>query len=71
MAGAVEKRGGRGLSGFDKALVVAGVVGGVLVVLWIVQAVVGVALFVFKIAVIVVVVAVAMRIVHLFTRSHD
>lgn len=52
----------------DTILVTAGVVGGVLVVLWAVHAVVGLALFVFKVAILVVVVALVVRLVHLFSR---
>jgi len=52
----------------DTLLVTAGVVGGVLVVLWLVHAVVGLALFVFKVAIIVVVVALVVRLVHLMSR---
>jgi len=52
----------------DTVLVTAGVVGGVLVVLWLLHAVVGLILFAFKVAILVVVVAVIVRMVHLFTR---
>ncbi|HUY23434.1 MAG TPA: hypothetical protein VMV22_13940 [Acidimicrobiales bacterium] len=62
---------GSGLSLLDTALVVAGVVGGVLVVLWLVHAVVGMLLFGFKVAVLVVVVAVIVRLVHAVTRNRD
>ena len=58
-----------GLSLLDKGLLLAAVVGGVLVVLWVVHAVVGLFLFAFKVAILVVVVAVAIRLVHLVTRS--
>jgi uncharacterized membrane protein len=56
------------LSTLDKGLVVAGIVGGIFVVLWVARAVVGLALFAFKVAVLVVVVALAIRLVHLFSR---
>ena len=55
---------GSGLSLLDTALVVAAVVGGIFVVLWLVHAVFGLVLFAFKIAILVVVVAVIVRIVH-------
>ena len=57
-----------GLSLLDTALVVAAVVGGIFVVLWLAHAVLGLALFAFKIAILVVVVAV---IVHIFSRRGD
>jgi len=60
-----------GLSVLDTALVVAAVVGGIFVVLWIAHAVFGLVLFFFKLAILVVVVAVIVRIVHAFTRSGD
>jgi hypothetical protein len=60
-----------GLSLLDTALVVAAVVGGILVLLWLAHAVVGLILFAIKIAILVVVVAVIVRVVHLFTRSGD
>jgi hypothetical protein len=60
---------GSGLSLLDGALVVAGIVGGILVVLWVVRAIAGVVLFAFKVAILVVVVAVIIRLVHLFTRK--
>ncbi len=67
----VEKKRGSGVGVLDAVLVTAAVVGGVLVVLWILKAVAGVILFAFKLAVLVVVVAVIIRIVHLFSRrSH-
>lgn len=71
MSNEVEKRRGGGLSTIDKGLVLAGIVGGVFVVLWVARAVVGVALFAFKIVVLVVVVALVVRLFHLFTRSRD
>ena len=69
MSGAIEKKRGGGLSTLDTALVVAGIVGGIFVVLWVVKAVVGLALFAFKIAVLVVVVALAVRLFRVFTRK--
>jgi hypothetical protein len=51
-------------------LVTAAVVGGVLVLLWVLKAVAGVILFAFKLAVLVVIVAVIIRIVHLFSRRN-
>ncbi|MHB8329893.1 MAG: hypothetical protein ACYDD6_09785 [Acidimicrobiales bacterium] len=68
MAESIEPK-GRGLSTLDGVLVVAGVVGGILVVLWLLHAVVGLILFAFKVAVLVVVVAVIVRLVHRLTRS--
>ena len=64
----IERKRSGGLRTLDTVLVTAGVVGGVLVVLWLVHAVVGLLLFAFKVAVLVVVVAVVVRLVHLFTR---
>ncbi|HTT86496.1 MAG TPA: hypothetical protein VMF60_03930 [Acidimicrobiales bacterium] len=63
-----EKTRGSGLGLLDTALVAAAVIGGVLVVLWVVRAVAGLFLFAFKLAILVVVVAVIVRIVHLFSR---
>ena len=68
MSGAIEKRRSGGISTLDTALVVAGIVGGIFVLLWVVKAVVGLALFAFKIAVLMVVVALIVRLVHVFTR---
>ena len=62
---------GSGLSLLDTALMVAAVVGGIFVVLWLVHAVFGLVLFAFKIAILVVVVAVIVRIVHALSRSGD
>ncbi|MGD0380323.1 MAG: hypothetical protein ABSC30_10105 [Acidimicrobiales bacterium] len=56
---------------FDTALLVAAVVGGIFVVLWLAHAVFGLVLFVFKLAILVVVIAVIVRLVHAFTRSGD
>lgn len=69
MAESIEHKGKGHLSTVDKALVAAGVIGGVLVVLWVVHAVLGILLWVFKIAVLVVVVALVVRLIHLFTRG--
>ncbi len=71
MAKSIEQRGSGKLSVVDKALVGAGVVGGVLVVLWLVHAVLGLALFAFKVAVLVVLVAVVVRLVHVLTRNRS
>lgn len=68
MPGSIEKRRSGGMSTLDTALVVAGIVGGIFVVLWAVRAVVGLALFAFKLAILVVVVALVVRLVHVFTR---
>ena len=62
---------GSGLSLLDTALVVAAVVGGIFVVLWLVHAVIGLALFAFKIAILVVVVAVIVRVFHSLSRRGD
>lgn len=65
----IERRRSGGLRTVDRLLVGAGVVGGVLVVLWAVHAVIGIALWVFKVAIIVVVVAAVVRLVHLLSRK--
>jgi hypothetical protein len=62
---------GSGLSLLDTGLVVAAVIGGVLVVLWLAHAVLGLALFAFKVVILVVVVVVIVRLVHLFSRSRS
>jgi hypothetical protein len=62
---------GSGLSVLDTALVVAAVVGGIFVVLWIAHAVIGLVLLAFKVAILVVIVAVIVRIVHAFGRNRD
>ena len=62
---------GSGLSVLDTALVVAAVVGGIFVVLWVAHAVFGLVLFAFKVAILVVIVAVIGRIVHATRRSRD
>ncbi len=66
----VEKKKGSGIGVLDTVLIVAAVIGGVLVLLWVLKAVAGLILFAFKLAVLVVVIFVIVRIVHLFTR-HD
>jgi hypothetical protein len=71
MAGPIEKRKSGGLSLVDSALAVAAVVGGILVVLWLVHAVIGVALFAFKLIVLVVLVALGLRLWHLVTRGRS
>ena len=60
-----------GLSVLDTALVVAAVIGGIFVVLWIAHAVLGLVLFTFKIVILVVIVAVIVRIVHAVSRRGD
>lgn len=64
----IEHRRSGGMKSLDALLVTAGVVGGILVVLWLVHAVVGLALFVFKVAILVVVVALVVRLVHVLSR---
>jgi len=68
---AIESRKRSGLSMLDTALTVAAVVGGILVVLWVAHAVVGLVLFAFKLAILIVVVAVIVRLVHHVTRRSD
>jgi hypothetical protein len=68
MGTSLEPKKGSGLSLMDTALITAGVVIGILVVLWAVRAVVGIALFAFKVAILVVVVALVVRVVHFFSR---
>ncbi len=65
-----DTRGSR-LSLFDTALVVAVVVGALFVGLWIFHAVIGLVLWVFKIAILVVVVAVIVRVFHALSRRGD
>lgn len=65
----IERKRSGGMRTLDTLLVTAGVVGGVLVVLWLVHAVVGLLLFAFKVAILVVVVAVIVRLVHVMTRK--
>jgi len=62
---------GSKLSILDTVLISGAVIAAVFVVLWLLSAVVGVALFVFKLVVLVVVVAIVVRIVHFFTRRRD
>jgi hypothetical protein len=64
----IEKRSGSGVSLVDTALIAAGVVGGILVILWVLHAVVGVILFVFKVAIVIVVIAAVVRLVHRMSR---
>lgn len=68
MAESMEPRRAGGLSTVDKLLVTAGVVGGILVILWVARAVVGLVLLAFKIAILAVVVLAVVRLVHLFSR---
>jgi hypothetical protein len=70
MARSIEPRSKGRLSTLDKALVGAGVVGGIFVILWIAHAVLGLVLFAFKVAVLVVVVALVVRLVHVLSRRH-
>jgi hypothetical protein len=69
--GAIEKKKGSGIGVLDTVLVAAAVIGGVLVLLWVVKAVAGLVLFAFKLAILVVVVLVIIRIVHVFSRRGD
>ena len=64
----VEKKKGSGVGVLDAVLITAAVVGGVLVLLWVLKAVAGLILFAFKLVVIVVVVAVIIRLFHLVSR---
>ncbi len=59
---------GSKLKVLDTVLVSGAVVAGVLIALWIFHAVLGLALFLFKIVVLVILVAVVVRLVHFFTR---
>ena len=68
---AIEPKESKKLGAVDTVLISGAVVGGILVALWILRAVVGVALFAFKIVVLVIVVAVLIRLVHFFTRNKD
>ena len=67
----LERRRSGGMKTLDTVLVAAGVIGGVLVVLWIAGAVAHLVLFAFKIAILVIVVMLVMRLVHLFTRGRS
>ena len=64
----VNRTGRSGLSLLDTVLVAAAVVGGILVVLWVAGAVVGLVLFAFKLAILAVVVFALFRLVRLFSR---
>ncbi|HAM01301.1 MAG TPA: hypothetical protein DCQ30_03610 [Acidimicrobiaceae bacterium] len=68
MASSIEPRSKGRMSTLDKALVGAGVVGGVFVILWVAHAVLGLVLFAIKVAVLVVAVALVVRLVHVFSR---
>lgn len=70
MAKSIEPRSKGRMSTLDKALVGAGVVGGIFVILWVAHAVLGLVLFAFKVVVLVVVVALVIRLVHVFSRRH-
>lgn len=70
MANSIEPRSKGRMSTLDKALVGAGVVGGIFVILWVAHAVLGLVLFAFKVVVLVVVVALVVRLVHVFSRRH-
>jgi Flp pilus assembly protein TadB len=61
----IEHRRSGGLRMLDTLLVAAGVVCGILVVVWLVHAL----FFVFKVVIFVVVVAILVRLVHLLTRG--
>ncbi len=65
----IEPRKRGGLRTVDRALAVAGVVGGIFVILWVVSAVGHLVLDAFKIVILVVVVALVVRLIHLFTRG--
>jgi hypothetical protein len=67
----LEKKKGSGVGVLDAVLITAAVVGGVLVLLWVLKAVAGLILFAFKLVVIVVVVAVIIRLFHLFSRRRS
>ena len=71
MAQSIEPKRRGALSTLDRALVVAGIVGGIFIVLWVVGAVAHLVLFAFKVVVLVVVVALVVRLVHLFSRNRD
>lgn len=64
----IEKHRSGAMATLDTALVAAGVIGGILVVLWLVHAVVGVLLLGFEVVVLIVAVALVVRLVHAFTR---
>jgi hypothetical protein len=71
MASSIEPQRKGKLSALDKALVGAGVVGGIFVILWVAHAVLGLVLFAFKVAVLVVVVALVFRLVHVLSRHRS
>lgn len=71
MADLPEQKKKGGLSVLDTALIAGAIVAGIFIVLWAARAVLGVALFFFKIAIVVVVVAVIVRLVHMFSRHKD
>ncbi|MDA8267915.1 MAG: hypothetical protein M0Z63_06030 [Actinomycetota bacterium] len=64
----IERRRSGGVAKVDRALGIAAVVGGVLVVLWALHAVVGMLLFGLKVVVLVVVVALLVRLVRAVRR---
>jgi hypothetical protein len=66
----LEKRKSSRIGVLDTAIVAASVIGGVLVLLWVLKAVAGLVLFAFKLAVVAVVLVVIVRIVRAFGR-HD
>lgn len=65
----VERKRSGGLRTIDRALMVAGIVGGVLVILWAFARLAHLVVDVFKIAILVIVVMLVVRLVHLFTRG--
>jgi hypothetical protein len=67
----LEKKKGSGVGVLDVVLITAAVVGGILVLLWVLKAVAGLILFAFKLVVIVVIVAVIIRLFHLFSRRRS
>ncbi|HXW33623.1 MAG TPA: hypothetical protein VEJ87_03525 [Acidimicrobiales bacterium] len=64
-----KKKGGHGV--LDTVLIAGAVVAGIFIVLWIAKAVLGTALFVFKIAILVVVVALVIRLFHWIRGGKD
>jgi hypothetical protein len=65
----IEPRRSGAVRTLDRALVLAGVIGGVLIILWAVSAVGHLILFAFKVAILVIVVALIVRLVHALTRK--
>jgi hypothetical protein len=65
----IERKRSGGLKTLDRALMVAGVVGGVLVVLWVFASLAHLVVDVFKVAILVIVIAVIVRLVHVMTRG--